>query len=292
MPAPRSLLFGKMRIAVPHPSPGLVFRSILRVYLESLYASVRQPETFEDVRSYCMFVGYPRSGHSLLGSIIDAHPHAICSHELDALRLVEAGFSRRQIYSLILKNSAEFARHGRAWRFGYKYEIPGQWNGRFEKLLLIGDKKGGASAARFATTPNLLQTLRAVVGSRIKFLHVTRNPYDNIGSMVRRGMNLSIAVEQYFRRADAVVELSRRVDQRDFLTVSLEELAASPSQVVRGVCAFLELDPIAEYVDACCGVVNREPHRARTQAEWSEHFLTLVRERSIANPFLRHYTFD
>jgi hypothetical protein len=292
MPALWDLLFGQMRIAVPDPSPRLVLKPIVKVYLESLYASAREPETFEHVRSYCMFVGYPRSGHSLLGSMIDAHPHAICSHELDALRLVEAGFGRRQIYSLILKNSAEFARHGRAWRFGYKYEIPGQWNGRFEKLLVIGDKKGGASSTRFARNPGLLQTLRTVVGSRIKFLHVTRNPFDNIGSMVRRGMNLSIAVEQYFSRADAVVALSQRVDQRDLLHVSHEELVASPPEVIRSVCTFLELDPIPDYVDACCRVVNTQPHMARTQTEWTQDFLRLVRERTSANPFLRHYTFD
>jgi hypothetical protein len=286
------LLFGTMKVAVPSPAPKLVHTPIVTVYLESLLASFRQTETFEDVRSFCMFVGYPRSGHSLLGSMIDAHPHAICSHELDALRLVEAGFGRRQIYSLILKNSAEFARHGRAWRFGYKYEIPGQWNGRFEKLLVIGDKKGGATSARFARNPDLLEKLRAVVGPTIRFLHVIRNPFDNIGSMVRRGMNLSVAVEQYFSRADAVVELTRRVDQRDFLHVSHEELVASPSEVIRGVCAFLELDPIPDYVDACCRVVNTQPHKARTQTEWTQDFLRLVRERTSANPFLRHYTFD
>lgn len=292
MPAPWDLLFGKMRIAVPHPSPRLVLRSISRVYLESLWASASQPERFEDVRSFCMFVGYPRSGHSLLGSIIDAHPRAICSHELDVLRLVEAGFGRRQIFSLILKNSAEFAKHGRAWRFGYKYEIPGQWNGRFEKLLLIGDKKGGSSSARFARRPDLLRKLRAVVGPRIKFLHVIRNPYDNIGSMVRRGMNLSIAVEQYFSRADAVLDLSRRLDQRDFLNVSHEELIANPSDVIRDVCAFLELDPIPDYIDACRGVVNTQPHKARTETEWTQDLLRVVRERTSANPSLRHYTFD
>ena len=292
MDALRNLLFGTMRIAVPYPAPRLIQTRILKVYLESLYVSTRQRETFEDVRSYCMFVGYPRSGHSLLGSIIDAHPHAICSHELDALRLVEAGFSRRQIYSLILKNSADFARHGRAWRFGYKYEIPGQWNGRFDKLFLIGDKKGGASSARFAENPHLLPQLRTLIGSRIKFLHVIRNPFDNIGSMVQRGMNLSIAVEEYFRRADAVVTLCRQIDQRDFFNISHEELVANPSGVIRGVCAFLELEPFPDYIEACCNVVHEQPHRARTQVEWNQHFLRVVRERNNANPFLRHYTFE
>jgi hypothetical protein len=288
----RNLLFGKTRIAVPYPVPAIVEAPLLKLYVESLVASIGQRDAVRDVRAYCMFVGYPRSGHSLLGSIVDAHPHAICSHELDALRLVESGFSRNQIYSLILKNSAEFARHGRVWTFGYKYEIPGQWNGRFEKLLLVGDKKGGLSAVRFAKDPQLLDRLRRVVGPTVKLLHVVRNPFDNIAAMVRRGMGLAEAVDEYFSRADAVLDLGRRVDQRDLLTISHERLVASPADVITGLCTFLGLDPRRDYIDACCRVVNTEPHKTRTQIEWDEGLLRMVRERSLANPFLRDYTFD
>ena len=41
-----------------------------------------------------MFIGYPRSGHSLIGSLLDVHPNAIVAHELDALKFVGAGFGK------------------------------------------------------------------------------------------------------------------------------------------------------------------------------------------------------
>jgi hypothetical protein len=37
---------------------------------------------FSNVRTFILFVGYPRSGHSLIGSIMDAHPNIIIAHEV------------------------------------------------------------------------------------------------------------------------------------------------------------------------------------------------------------------
>jgi hypothetical protein len=37
---------------------------------------------FSNVRTFILFVGYPRSGHSLIGSIMDAHPNVIIAHEV------------------------------------------------------------------------------------------------------------------------------------------------------------------------------------------------------------------
>ena len=30
---------------------------------------------FDDLKAFVMFVGYPRSGHSIVGALLDAHPH-------------------------------------------------------------------------------------------------------------------------------------------------------------------------------------------------------------------------
>ena len=44
-----------------------------------------------------MFIGYPRSGHTLVATFLDAHQDAIIGHELDALKYIEANFSKEQI---------------------------------------------------------------------------------------------------------------------------------------------------------------------------------------------------
>jgi hypothetical protein len=54
------------------------------------------------VERFCLFVGYSRSGHSLVGAFLNAHRHAVVSHELDVGRLVLAGISRDALYARIL----------------------------------------------------------------------------------------------------------------------------------------------------------------------------------------------
>ncbi|MCA1614387.1 MAG: sulfotransferase, partial [Acidobacteria bacterium] len=150
-------------------------------YLTSLYDSWRRREDFSALRAYCMFVGYPRSGHSLVGSLLDAHPDVVIAHELDALKYVRARFRREQLFHLLLDKSEEFTARGRQWN-GYSYEVPGQWQGRRRSLRVIGDKKGGGSTMRLGADPRLLARLRRTVGVPVKLVHVVRNPFDNIST--------------------------------------------------------------------------------------------------------------
>ncbi|KAJ7371717.1 hypothetical protein OS493_023052 [Desmophyllum pertusum] len=40
---------------------------------------------YDGVETFVMFIGYPRSRHSLVGAILDAHPEIIIPHEYDVL---------------------------------------------------------------------------------------------------------------------------------------------------------------------------------------------------------------
>ncbi|MGK7936932.1 MAG: hypothetical protein AB4206_14215, partial [Xenococcaceae cyanobacterium] len=115
-----------------------------RLYLESYYQGLKHKEIFNKIDKYCMFIGYPRSGHTLVGSLLDAHPEMVIAQELDALRFLKKDYGRRQIYSLILQNSQKFTETGRNCA-GYSYIVPNQWQGKFDKLKIIGDKKGAGS---------------------------------------------------------------------------------------------------------------------------------------------------
>jgi hypothetical protein len=122
-----------------------------------------------------MFIDYPRSGHSLIGSLLDAHPNAIVAHELDTSKFVEAEFGKHQLYELLLDNSRRFAQSEGEWN-GYAYEVSQQWQGRFDELRVIGDKKGGYSTLRLAEDPGPLHRLQKTVATDVKFVHVVRNP--------------------------------------------------------------------------------------------------------------------
>ena len=99
-----------------------------REYVRSALLARRRPP-LKDVQRFCFFIGYARSGHSLVGSLLNAHPRMVIAHELDALRYVRMGFSRSQIYALLLEQDERFAAIGRTWS-GYDYTVPGAPPGR------------------------------------------------------------------------------------------------------------------------------------------------------------------
>jgi sulfotransferase family protein len=263
-------------------------------YLRSYLRSRTYRETFEGIHTYCMFVGYPRSGHSLVGSLLDAHPHAIIAHELHALRYIRYRFSREQLFWLLLENSREFTRQGRMWT-GYSYLVPGQWQGHFSDLRVIGDKRGGTSVRELRRRPWLLEELRARVALPLKFIHVVRNPYDNIATMHSKnskGRPLEIAFEHYLGMTRGIVELKRHLSKNEVFDLRHEDLVADPHSCLKALCRFLGLEPEVGYLRACADIVFRAPHRTRQGVNWTRDLLARAAREFSELPFLSGYSFD
>ena len=43
-------------------------------------------DVIDGIKTFVMFIGYPRSGHSIVGSLMDAHPHMVIANEFLLLR--------------------------------------------------------------------------------------------------------------------------------------------------------------------------------------------------------------
>lgn len=247
---------------------------------------------FDGVECYCMFVGYPRSGHSLIGSLLDAHPDMIIAHELDALKYVEAGLDREQLFYLLLDNSRRFTEQGRVWQ-EYSYQVKNQWQGRFRTLRVIGDKKGGLSSVRLRRNPKLLDELRRSVGTRIKFIHVVRNPFDNISTISRKDApDLQQAVPMYFGMAQASLQVQRQTPPEDFIEIRHETFLEDPAGRLRELCRFLGRDAPEDYVRDCAAIVAASPHKSRSDAPWTPQLIERVRREMKPFPFLDGYSYE
>jgi hypothetical protein len=250
------------------------------------------PAPFDGLATYCMFVGYPRSGHGLVGSLLNAHRNAVIAHELHALEYVRRGCPRDQLFALVLRRDRDFTASGSAW-MGYRYEVPNQWQGRFETLRVIGDKKGGESTRLLARHPELLDELRALIALPLRIIHVTRNPFDNIATIARRqDLSLADAAKFYFWLARTVADLIARLDPGEVRTVRHEDVIAQPRERLVELCQFVGLDAPPDYVEDCAGIVFEKPSRTRATAAWDEATIASVAERASAFAFLRDYAYD
>jgi Sulfotransferase family len=251
-------------------------------------------QSFEDVETFCMFIGYPRSGHSLVGSLLDAHPNVVIAHELNVLECVEKSFERGRILQLVLENSRRVAKSGREWE-GYSYKVPNQWQGRFERLQVIGDKKGGASTRILSSSPGLLCRLLDIIDTDVKFIHVVRNPYDNISTMLkhrRRNQSLRSVIESYLSLCATNSKIRERVGRDRVFDLRHEALVEAPEELLGDLCGFLGLERKEDYLEDCASLVFDSPRKTRYGVEWDVGMIAAVQEGIGRHEFLRGYSYE
>ena len=159
------------------------------------------------MEKFVFFVGYPRSGHSILGSFIDAHPHGAISHEFTLFkrwkcfsnRKRKSGtdnpyfknqtllFSALYWHSFQSTNSINGARSGSRSPKNYTLNVEYPWQGRYDTYLsVIGDKSGGKTTSVYLESheafSRYLSELKQTVEVPIKAIHAVRNPFDLIST--------------------------------------------------------------------------------------------------------------
>jgi hypothetical protein len=265
------------------------------VYVLAGIRGWRQRRWFDSIETYCGFVGYPRSGHTLIAALLNAHPEIVLANELGALDWLDKGLGRLQICSLILARDRDFARTGYEF-LGYRYAVPGQWQGRFRRLRVVGDKDGARDNMILNRRPELLDRLERVMRARVRILHVVRNPYDTLATFLKRdrAMGGSATVDEALALAVQALEaaegIMRRVPAERVLTVRHEAFVSDPRQGMRKLCAFLGVDAPEDYVEACAGIVFAVPRKTREGVTWSPEHIEFVQDKLIARfDFLAGY---
>ena len=249
-------------------------------------------EALSSLETYCLFIGYPRSGHSLIGALLDAHPDMVVAHELDVLAFMEAGFTRREIEYLLIENARRSGAAGRAWN-EFDYGVPGGWQGRFRRLKVLGDKKGGLTTRMIAERPTRLDALLDFFGGRIRFLHVARNPFDLIATSFRKTANdLATTAEGFFALARTNARIRDRLGPGRVLDLWHEDTVARPEDTLRRLCAFFRVDPEPHYLTACAAVIQPAPRRSRDGVDWTPELIERIGRDLRGFDFLAHYRFD
>ena len=270
--------------------------NLARRYSISYYASRKTPDRFQDVKAFCVFVGHNKSGSSMIGSLLDAHPNAIFADEADALQYVPAGFSRDQIFHLLLKGSRREAIKGRvtARRLQpYSFLVPGQWQGRYSRLLVIGDTTTGTTTQRLAGDADLLHRVQNVMQAvQVKFIHVIRNPYDPIGVLMVRGRRtFENALGHYFANCETLVKLRAQTDSSNLLAVRYEDFVHQAPSHLAHICQFLGIEASGDYLQACANILYQSPDRRRHLAEWNLERIEAVSSKMARYDFLDGYSF-
>ncbi|MCP3927689.1 MAG: sulfotransferase [Bacteroidetes bacterium] len=277
-----------------HYARGLINRLNRRYLKDHL-----QDDFFVDVETFCMFIGHRRSAHSIVGSLLDAHPNIVLSDELHVLRYIKAGYSKKEIFQHIVRKSRQQAEKGRkkTGRRGskYSYFVPGQWQGKNKTIKIIGDKEGGATIDRLIATPHLLFDLKKTIDNTIKFIAVTRNPYDNISTeLIKSYKNetLECRIDKYFSRCQAIADIRKNIPQEDLMFIRHDDFTRHPRHSLDSICDFLGVSTNTNYLDACARIIYRSPIKSRNEIHWPPSLITRVKKRITEFDFLEGYSYD
>jgi len=267
-------------------------RADLRARFRALDGEIwaaRNRRALRDVEAFVMFVGYPRTGHTLICAALDAHPEIVLANELDALAYVKRGVSRRSLYGMVLARDRRWVDDGCRWE-GYDYRIPGQSQGSWTRLRVIGDKTAGHSSMRLGIEPNLFERLRRTVDVPLKVLHVTRHPLDTVARMAKvNGLQPIEVLPEYLRFAKTAASLRTRVDPDDWIDARHEDLLAEPAAGFARLCTFLGVDASPSYLDACAALVRPRPNESRRVVEWDPEVLGRLAKGVAGLPVLGDY---
>lgn len=282
--------------------------------------------TVQGIERFVLFMGYPRSGHSIIGSMMDAHPNMIIAHEYKlSTKWFDPRFSRRMLannksylFNQLYENSYNNAFGKGGWRKersekGYNLRL-GMWQGQFTVLRVIGDKAGGHVSRDYLEHPELtwrfFRELSDTVQIPLKILHVARNPYDMIATAVlyhfsHRGaakLNasetnkyknpdlLSLYVENIFQRAAAIKAMTEEWGLQT-LELHYSDFIKNPKHTLQTICDVLDVACPEDYLQACYNKTFKTISKTRNYVEWTEDARRRVETEMKKYPFFVRYSF-
>ena len=260
------------------------------------------------VKKFVFFIGYARSGHSIVASLLDAHPNMIIAHEFNLFRVWtgkegERLSNRTYLYNNLYRNSYNNAVSG--WRSnmnkqkGYSLDVHSPWQGTFKKLLVMGDKSGAVTTQMYNHSrenfTKVFEKLKATVGVPIKVIHVVRNPYDIVSTRLLYAdaggskSKLDATKEEKHcsigglgSQINRTLVLANKVHNfisssgLDVLDIHLLDLIQDPDHVLNNICAFLGVDCPGSYIETCTQKVYKKVPRTRELVVWPQWLINKV----------------
>ena len=261
------------------------------------------------VKRFLFFVGYTGIGHSLVASMLDAHPHVVISHE----------------YSLFDKWQMQPNEHNdKRWLFNTLYSesrfptshstvvngstmnlvIPGSWQGRYETFLsIIGDNSGWSTVEVFKRDKqkfvDVYNQLKTTVQIPIDVIHVIRNPYDNIATMLSHERNTTYdgdkesteaQIISFFEQVKSVVEMTSTV-HLSIIEVHTIDMITKPKITMRTLCDRLKISCSEQLLQMCTHKIFSSEPKSRLLIKWTPHLIELVAQNIQKYDHLRRYSF-
>ena len=274
----------------------------------------------DSVQKFVFFIGYARSGHSIIGSVLDAHPNVVIAHEYSLfhqwLQVPKLHQNKTWLYNVLYNNSQYHSNQGlrtnNAVQKGYTLRIQDLWQGQYQdQIVVIGDKSGGMTTKTYRMNKNKIKRVHMELVRTVEVpvlaIHVVRNPYDNIATMLlynRHVLKADISYNRpyddanmiqsqigaYFNQINTVVEMIN-VLNLNVIQIYTEDFVTETNKTLQYICSRLELTCTKDYIHKCSESIFKHQSRSRYLVKWTPYLIDLVRQNMKQISFLQRYSF-
>lgn len=243
-----------------------------------------------NLKYFVLFIGHGRSGHSLVGVVLNSHPYMVIANEIDILR--RYGIKQenlKKIYSAVLRKGPHI------WQPLRNKKRTWEWLGKYKELKVMGTNLGGGTESYFRKNYGHLAKLKGILPVPLKFIHVKRNMYDNITTILKKGgpkfgfSGLDDAIDAYFA---GIPTIERVRKEEDVLEIKHESFVSDPKSLIIKACKFLDMNASDDYLDFCESIVWKKPRITRHTVEWKDKHIKRVEKLKNEVDFLKDYTFE
>ena len=225
------------------------------------------------VEKFVIFVGNIKSGHTMIASLMDAHPNMVISNEYMLFHRFELLKNKMKLFNTLYESSWNESHHGKYSAFyslsGHHYGVGivsnFSWHGMYKNLKVIGDKCGAETVYVYQSDPShfrkLLKQLSDTLQIQVMAVHVIRNPYDVIAtncfpSSMTSGINRPTEKNK-FNDTNCLKKIVLRVIEVEDVVMSMKndaelslkildihnaDYVKTPVETVKKICEFLEVD--------------------------------------------------
>ena len=279
---------------------------------------VLPPDVINQVKKFLFFLSNGRCGSSIIGALLDAHPHVVVAHEAHFIKEVPKYIgSKEKLFNELYAKSATKTRE-KAIVQGWSLKINNSWQGSYDKFIdVIGDKDGAALASLYSKDKEkfrkyYLVLLNTTLKMPIRVIHAIRNPFDTIATraLVRsksasnyamiKAKNatrkisarvLQTYIDNEFRLYNRAEELIGLHGRDNILDVHNCDLVADPKAAFSKIFDFLGVQTTEEYLDTCAGTIFKSVSKSRSRLEWTPQQIEMVEERMKNHDMLSRYSF-
>lgn len=277
------------------------------------------------VRDLCLFIGHDRSGHSLIGHLLNQHPNAAVAHEYNLLEQIQIhGAGRIHQLLIVMLKLARHTQNKDLVATGYRYSKLNIDSPDDAQIHVLGDKKAAQTTNALAKKGVKMLKALARADKSLKFIFIARNPYDVITSTLIRHVFRESTMFEYNLTIDECAEkvggdprcrreLSERLpifmedhcqriravqtlldDQRwPLLIAHLDEFTKEPTAELLKILDFLELEAPPGYLEEAVKQVRpTSQSRNLIQGLWSDESIAQIADALRDHDFLRGYSFE